>query len=123
MIALLLALSLSGPVSSEIRVDCVELNHIYDCRGKRISSQWILWRWGRWSDGPGHRVGQWMLAKGDYWHRREHNRHELRLYRDLKEIVIITPSFRETHTVDDPERRDRDRLPEENRRPYLVEFE
>ena len=118
MIALLLAMVLPNPNIETIRVDAIERNVVMGSSHQPSIDQYILKRFGRHDGVPDHYVSEWWLASGERY-RRGDGRYEIRLWRGVKEIRIVTNSYRETETKRDPELRDRDRLPVDRRLPYL----
>ena len=122
MIALLLAFSLSlSP--APIRVERVELNHVYDANCEHSFDQLILRRWQRLTAGDGHYVTDWQTIT-------EENRLVIRPLDDLtlitwnhegEDYAILTLRVRETWTQFDPEVLDRKKLKPDDRRSYLKE--
>ena len=117
MIALLLAiLPASEPIVD--RVDLIEVNHVYDGRGKHVFDQLIFWDWSE--DRYEVRAwrllktkGQWPEKRGQDWVATMTDGERLR--------EIRATIFRETWTQYDPEVWERDRTPKERRRGLLLQ--
>ncbi len=118
MIALLLMLSLPVQDGTQtIHVDAIERNVVINRDGQKTIDQYILKRWHK----NKFQIAQWWLANGRDRVRNNDGTYEIRAYRGMVEYRIVTRSYRETTTSYDPELRDRDKLPIDQRRPYLID--
>ena len=87
---------------SEIHVDLIEWNHIYDRRGNRVFSQVVLWDFDA-SDGRPHNVG-WFI--GHEAPRREGRMVRVNVWNGRKILRFRSTMYRETRSMEDPERAD-----------------
>ena len=105
---------LPAPDVVELRVDVVELNHVYQAvpgpkpQAERVLSQWILWEWR--SDIGRYCVVYWLKAEAGTVDGRALRVFHGRLY------VIRAAVIRETWTLFDPEQLDRETWPTWRRR-------
>ena len=98
-----------GAVSRE-QVDLIERNNYYDCEGKPVFVQWILWDWDR----GRHHVVAWRIDKPEF----SFNERQLTLtWSDGGRLFQIRGRYwRETWEQHDPEVAERDILDRRYRR-------
>lgn len=119
----LVATAVSGDAATQSatqrqRVDLIELNHFVDQEGREVFRQVIFYDWS--STYHRYHVRAWRLVKDPSqlpqrrWNPASyqctwHDDHQLR--------QVWSPSFRETWSQQDPERANRELLPEDQRVP------
>jgi hypothetical protein len=105
-----------GVVATD-RVDLIEVNHVYDERGRLTFSQIIFYDWS--AEDARFQVRAWRMLKTDSQipHRDWATNDFVAVWQDdgiLREVHADT--FRESWTQHDPELVEREHLPKEHRR-------
>ncbi|UUO04638.1 hypothetical protein M4951_14690 [Blastopirellula sp. J2-11] len=115
MIPLLLLLTAFPQEAAVIdQVDLIEVNHLYDQQGRHVIDQLIFWNWDR----DRFQIRAWRLIKSQsQLPLRDWNRGGYVCYwRDLQQLrKVYAPQKRETWTTYDPEVRQRELLPIQQR--------
>jgi hypothetical protein len=117
LLAIIIILDAGRPSSIEHRrFDVIELNHRYDETGRHCYSQIIVWNWK--PEVRKHHVEAWWLVDADRLSqlpRKTNGKYLVLLKRSEKVYEITAPVFRETRTVEDPERIDKEHWHETRR--------
>jgi hypothetical protein len=115
---ILTLLTLAGLQSRPIAcVDVCEINEYAPPPEREVVlRQVVLWRWYRGGPLAGHRVAQWWLVHEEPTVIRRQNRFIVR----SRGVEFEAVSVRYTKTGHDPDRRDRKKLIESERRPYFA---
>jgi hypothetical protein len=106
------------------RVDLIELNHFVDDEGREVFRQLIFYDWSQ--QHQEFHVRGWRLIKSDAqlpqqrWNQSQHQQcWRCRWYDAGLQRQVWAPKMRETWSQLDPERVNRERLPEDQRRPLF----
>lgn len=115
---LTMACSGAAPTMSEVvdRVDLIEVNHLYDQQGRHVIDQLIFYDWD--SAARRFQVRAWRLLQSDEQHPRKSWAKEdfVTTWRDQNIIRRVhAVQIRETWTTHDPEVREREMYPMEQR--------
>jgi len=120
LLSTILSMACSGaaPTTSEVvdRVDLIEINHLYDQQGRHVIDQLIFYDWD--SAARRFQVRAWRLLKSDDQHPRKSRSREdfVTTWRDQNvDRRVHAIQIRETWTTHDPEVREREMYPMEQR--------
>ena len=116
MIALLIAVVSLPPRA--IAVDLVEVNHCYNATGDHVFDQLIFYSWSK--QRKRYDVREWRLIQSESMYPvRKRDGWLVRFADDNVTREVVAGVRRETWTTKDPELRERNELPQENRKPLL----
>ncbi|MCC9602790.1 hypothetical protein LOC67_19745 [Stieleria sp. JC731] len=110
--------SLGGNPTTQATVDMVELNHFLDDNGREVFRQVVFYDWS--SKNRQLEVRAWRLVKHPSQLPRPQHRGEGFVTRWQDKYVtreVVARTMRETFSQEDPERVNRNVLPENERRP------
>lgn len=111
---------LSAPATLTDRVDLIEMNHFVDEEGREVFRQLIFYDWS-----PAHHrfhVRAWRLIKSETQlpqRRWNPDHYQCTWFDDGVLRQVTAPIMRETWTQEDPERANRQHVPEDQRRPLF----